>query len=87
MYYILMGSKVISITEDVYKLLKSAQFPGESFGDTIKRLCGKSSAKSLHYKMKNDSSLTSVPDDIWDSFEDDVKILRKRSLTNRDIDF
>jgi len=33
-----MGSKNISITDDVYNLLKSLKLEGESFSDTIRRL-------------------------------------------------
>lgn len=34
-----MGSKTISITEEVYVLLKSVKLPHETFSDTIARLC------------------------------------------------
>ena len=81
-----MGSKVISITEDVYKLLKSVQFPKESFGDTIKRLCNQTTAKNLYNIVENDFNNISIPKEVWDSFEIDVTQLRKRPLTNSDLE-
>lgn len=35
-----MGSKNISIPEDVYQKLREERWPDESFGDTIDRLLG-----------------------------------------------
>ncbi len=43
-----MASKTISVTEDVYNLLKKMKLPKESFGDTIARLCKGKTSKSLH---------------------------------------
>ena len=34
-----MASKTISVTDEVYNLLKKMKLPHESFGDTIDRLC------------------------------------------------
>lgn len=42
-----MVSKTISVTEDVYNLLKKMQLPHESFGDTIERLCKNFSTRNL----------------------------------------
>ena len=42
-----MASKTISVTEEVFEMLKNIKFPHESFGDAIKRLCIEKSAKSL----------------------------------------
>ena len=42
-----MTSKTISVTEDVYNLLKKMKLPHESFGDTIERLCKNFSAENL----------------------------------------
>ena len=42
-----MVSKTISVTEEVYNLLKKMQLPGESFGDTIARLCKSRTSSSL----------------------------------------
>lgn len=41
-----MASKTISVTEDVYRLLKRVKLPNESFGDTIQRFI-------QNYSMKN----------------------------------
>jgi predicted CopG family antitoxin len=42
-----MTSKTISVTESVYNLLKKMRLPGESFGDTIARLCRTKTSLSL----------------------------------------
>ncbi|RDE10887.1 MAG: antitoxin [Candidatus Thorarchaeota archaeon] len=42
-----MTSKTISVTEDVYNLLRKMRLPGESFGDTINRLCKSKTSLSL----------------------------------------
>jgi predicted CopG family antitoxin len=42
-----MALKTISITEEVYELLKNTKLPHECFGDVIKRLCEEKTAKSL----------------------------------------
>ena len=42
-----MTSKTISVTEDVYNLLKKMKLPHERFGDTIERLCRNFSASNL----------------------------------------
>ena len=67
-----MGSKVISITEDVYHLLKSVQLPKESFSDTIKRLCTQFSAKNLAKYVRENFNDGSIPDTIWDELESNI---------------
>jgi predicted CopG family antitoxin len=42
-----MTSKTISVTEDVYNLLRKMRLPGESFGETIARLCRLKTSLSL----------------------------------------
>ena len=42
-----MTSKTISLTEEVYNLLKKIKLPHESFGDTIERLCRNFTAENL----------------------------------------
>ncbi|MHA1651857.1 MAG: antitoxin VapB family protein [Candidatus Helarchaeota archaeon] len=42
-----MPSKTISVTEEVYNLLKKMKLPHESFEDTIERLCRHFSADNL----------------------------------------
>ncbi len=42
-----MVSKTISVTEDVYYLLKKMKLPHESFGETIERLCKNFTAENL----------------------------------------
>lgn len=75
-----MASKVISVTEEVYDLLKSIKLPNESFGDTIKRLCTQYTADSLLNWVNTNPLDNSIPDDIWQSLEDDIKKLRERKI-------
>ncbi len=42
-----MTSKTVSLTEEVYNLLKRMKLPHESFGDTIARLCKNFTAENL----------------------------------------
>ncbi len=42
-----MVSKTISVTEDVYNLLKRMKLPQESFGETIERLCKNFTTENL----------------------------------------
>lgn len=42
-----MASKTISVTEEVYNLLKRMKLPRESFGETIERLCKNFSSENL----------------------------------------
>jgi predicted CopG family antitoxin len=42
-----MASKTISVTDEVYDLLKKVKLPNESFGDTIKRFIQNYSMKNL----------------------------------------
>lgn len=42
-----MTSKTVSLTEEVYNLLKRMKLPHESFGDTIERLCKSFTAANL----------------------------------------
>lgn len=79
-----MASKVISLTEEVYDLLKSRQLPNESFGDTIKRLCLNYSAKNMSTWAQLDNEIKLVPEEVWDEFETDVKEVRKRSIIDQE---
>ena len=42
-----MTSKTISVTEEVYNLLKKMKLPRESFGETIERLCKNFTSENL----------------------------------------
>ncbi len=42
-----MVSKTISVTEEVYNLLKRIKLPRESFGETIERLCRNYTSENL----------------------------------------
>ncbi len=56
-----MTSKTISITNEVYNLLIKLKLPGESFGDTIKRICNEKLASHL-INWINDKTLWSDMD-------------------------
>lgn len=42
-----MVSKTISITEEVYQMIKNIKLPFESFGDVIKKLIDEKTARNL----------------------------------------
>ncbi|MHA1215160.1 MAG: antitoxin VapB family protein [Candidatus Hodarchaeales archaeon] len=42
-----MVSKITSVTEEVYNLLKRMKLPHKSFGDTIERLCRNITTENL----------------------------------------
>ena len=49
-------AKVISISDDVYDLLKSLKREGESFSDVIKRLAKKSTISNFSGVLSKDSA-------------------------------
>jgi len=71
MIYI-MASKTISVTEEVFNLLKNVKLKGESFGDTIKRLCEEKIAKSLVEWVKNHELWENMPDDEFAEFKSTI---------------
>jgi len=65
-----MASKTISISDDVYKLLKDAKRDEESFSDVIKRLLKKDKADLSEYF----GALKDNP--LLDELEEDSKKIR-----------
>ena len=65
---IYMASKTISVREEVYNLLKKMKLPGESFGDTIFRLCRSKTSRAL--------SLWAKTSEGWsDMSEEEIRII------------
>ncbi|MHA1111041.1 MAG: antitoxin VapB family protein [Promethearchaeota archaeon] len=50
-----MASKTISVTEEVYDLLKKVKLPNESFGDTIRRFIQNYSMRNLREWYESNS--------------------------------
>lgn len=48
-----MVSKTISVTEDVYNLLKRIKLPRESFGEAIERICKSYTSENLNFWFDN----------------------------------
>lgn len=67
-----MASKTISVTEEVYQMLKNLKLPHESFGDIIKKLCEEKTVKNL---------LTWIDSDpLWSDMSDEEFSLIKKNL-------
>lgn len=58
----MMVSKTISVTEDVYNLLKKMKLPGESFGNTIARLARGKTTTSLRMWAKTSEGWSDLTD-------------------------
>jgi predicted CopG family antitoxin len=68
-----MASKVISIREDVYKMLQQLKEPNESFSEVIERLVKERIKNPLrHFGITKD-----LPDEINDEFENAILRARK----------
>ncbi len=81
----MLGSKVISITEDVYNLLKSMKLKNESFSDVIRRLCQNYTALARKVWCETNPLPETVPDEIWDELEATLEEMRKRPILDRSI--
>ncbi|HDM23167.1 MAG: antitoxin VapB family protein [Methanomicrobia archaeon] len=68
-----MGTKTISIKDNVYEILKNSKKEGESFSDVIERLAKKKNMDIMEFfgKLKDK--------EILDSIEKDSKKIRKLS--------
>ena len=64
-----MTSKTISVTSDVYNLLRKMRLPGESFGDTIARLCRSKTSVSLRLWATSSDGWSDLTSDEEDTFE------------------
>jgi len=69
-----MTQKTISLSEDVYNLLKNEKRKGESFSDVIERLITKKDNPWLSMQNKFDPEL-------WGNLKRDIKRIRDQNLT------
>ena len=70
-----MASKTISVTEEVYDLLKKVKLPNESFGDTIKRFIQKYSMRNLR-EWYESSSFEPLTDEEADELNNSINEIR-----------
>jgi predicted CopG family antitoxin len=80
-----MGSKTISVTEDVYNLLCKMKLPGESFGDTIRRLCKPKTTTGLREWMESSKGWSDLSKEEVDILEKAIDSVRK-SLSAQEVD-
>ncbi|MBD3193604.1 MAG: antitoxin [Candidatus Lokiarchaeota archaeon] len=69
-----MTQKTISLSEDVYNLLKNEKREGESFSDVIERLITKKDNPWLSMQNKFDPEL-------WGNLKRNIKRIRNQNLT------
>ncbi|MFQ5979229.1 MAG: antitoxin VapB family protein [Candidatus Heimdallarchaeota archaeon] len=72
-----MGSKTISVTDEVYGTLKRVQLPGESFGDTIMRLCRTYSTDNLLKWIQQDDGWRNMSEEEFEEFLRPIKTFRQ----------
>ena len=72
-----MGSKTISITEEVYNLLKKMRLPGESFGNAIARLCRTKTSASLRLWAESSEGWSDLTGEEIARLEDTFDGIRK----------
>lgn len=74
-----MGSKMISVRDDIYNTLDRMKQEGESFSDVILRLIASEKRNPLqHFGIGKD-----IPKPINDIFEEGIEIARKANLQSR----
>jgi len=71
-----LASKTISVTEEVYNLLKKMRLPGESFGDTIARLCRMKTVRSIKEWMEATPGWSDMTEEELAEFEKAVESVR-----------
>jgi len=69
-----MTQKTISLSEDVYNLLKNEKRKGESFSDVIKRLISKEGNPWVSMQNKFDPEL-------WEDLKHNINRIREENLT------
>ncbi len=70
-----MTSKTISVTVDVYNLLRKMQLPGESFGETITRLCKSKTSLSLRLWAESSDGWSDLTSDEEARLEDTLETI------------
>ncbi len=68
-----MGTKTLSITDDVYKRLKRLKLEGESFSDTIRRLTDRGTISEFAGLWKD------IPDEEFEGFTRMINDVRNRA--------
>jgi len=71
-----MTSKTISVTEDVYNLLRKMKLPGESFGKTINRLCRYKTSVSLRLWAESSKGWSDLSSDEVAMLKDTIETIR-----------
>ena len=79
-----MTSKTISVTQDVYNLLKSMKLPHESFGDTIERLCKNFTAKNLIEWFEKSEGWEDMTEEEFNDFNTTIRKFQTNLKPNRD---
>ncbi len=67
-----MASKTISVTEEVYNLLKRMKLPHESFGETIERLCKNFTTENLLKWYDNTEGWKDMSDEEFNEINNSV---------------
>jgi len=75
-----MASKTISLTDEVYELLKNTKLPQESFGDAIKRLCEEKTARSLVKWVENEDLWSDLDKNDYAEVKESI-VLSKKNFT------
>ena len=72
-----MASKTISVTEEVYNLLKKMRLPRESFGDAIARLCKVKTSASLRLWAESSKGWSDLTAEETARLEDTFGMIRE----------
>ena len=72
-----MVSKTISVTEEVYNLLKKVKLPNESFGDTIQRFIQNYTMRNLS-EWYESNSFDPMTDEEAEEMENSIKEFRSK---------
>ncbi|TXT57587.1 MAG: hypothetical protein BAJATHORv1_10289 [Candidatus Thorarchaeota archaeon] len=80
-----MASKTISVTEEVYDLLKKMKLPGESFGDTISRLCRGKTTSSLLQWVKTSEGWSDLTEKEETALEEILEEIQSSSYEGVDL--
>ena len=72
-----MTSKTISVTEEVYNLIKKMKLPHESFGDTIERLCKHFTAENLGKWLDSTEGWEDMSEEEFNEFYGTIKDFKK----------
>ena len=74
--HVCMGHRNINISDEVYNLLTSLKFPGESFNSLLMRTVGKKKHKGVDFS-KYHGKLQHVPKEEWKKIDDELKTMWK----------